>query len=466
MRYEELVAKNRAAYEQRKKKERQAALIKYSMYAVMLTVLGAASFIIWNEHKARKERESALAAEEARRIEEVAHHKAEERRLAAEEAARKRAEERLARERKLEEERLAREKQREEERLARERKLEEERLAREKQRKEERLAWERKCEEERMIREKERQERCEKLAVARRRSEEARRATQEEQEAKRLSDERKREEERLARDDESRRLRETQVKSRVAPKRPSYSGKSPQTVAKKSSTDDKYQLDFFDAQREMGGSVLEGLVRKLNDNIGDVEMSHTSARNARAVAMSRISGSIGPVEYSRQIKTKKITSTQVIGGFNGYMDGGLVSGTIHGPVTSIKENVGGYVANVPAGFKKGFEKLMTVAYRGHSRANAEAGACIFVDATKGQIGMDERKALTMFAKAADLGDADGMYMQAFCLFYGIGRMSSSKKDVHEAYSILSHWQSLPGSQSLRGSGWAHRRLKEARQLGY
>ncbi len=280
---------------------------------------------------------------------------------------------------------------------------------------------------------------------------------------KRLSDERKREEERLARDEESRRLRETHVKSHVAPKQPSYSGKSPQTVAKKSSADDKYQFDFFAAQREMGGSVLEGLVRRLNYNIDDVAMSHTSARNARAVAMSRISGSIGPVEYSR--KTKKITSTQAIGGFDGYIGGEVVSGTIYEPVTSIKE-VGGYVANVPSGFKKGFEKMMSVARRGHSRANAEAGACIFVDATKGQIGMNERRAFTLFTKAADLGDADGMYMQAFCLFYGIGRTNNSKEDVHEAYSILSHWQSLPGSQSLRDSGWAHRRLKEAQQLGY
>lgn len=80
--------------------------------------------------------------------------------------------------------------------------------------------------------------------------------------------------------------------------------------------------------------------------------------------------------------------------------------------------------------------------------------------------MDERKALTLFTKAADLGDADGMFMEAFCLFYGIGRTSNSKKDIYEAYRILSNWQSLPGSQALRGSGWARRRLYEAQQLGY
>ena len=439
MRYEELVARNRAAYEQRKKKERQAALIKYSKYAVMLAVCGTASYIVWNKYEARKERESALAAEEARRIEEAAYRKAEEQRLAAEEAQRKRTEERLAQQRKLEEERWAREKKQAEERLAWERKLEEERLAREKarqerederlarvkQREEERLAWERKLEEERLAREKARQEREEKMADDRRRQEEERKASEQSE----LAAERKRQE-------------------------------------KKRVKDSKYQLDFFAAQRDIGGSVLEPLVRKLNNNIDDKDMFNTSSRNARAVALSKISGSIGPVYYSQRITTKKITSTQAIGGFDGHMNGGLVSGTVYGPVTSVKEKVGGYVANVPAGFKKGFENLMSVARRGHSRANAEAGACIFVDAAKGQIGIDDRTALTMFTKAADLGDSDAMYMQAFCLFYGIGRMSNNEKDVREAYRILTKWKSQPGAQSLRDSGWAHRRLKEARQLGY
>ena len=435
MRYEELVAKNRADYEQRKKKERQAALIKYSMYAVMLAVWVAASFIIWNYYEARKKRESALAAEEARRIEEAANRKAEEQRLAAEEAKRKRTEERLAQQRKLEEERWARDKKQAEERIAWERKLEEERLAREKarqereeerlararQREEERIAWERKLEEERLARGKARQEREEKMADDRRRQEEERKAS----EQMKLAAERKRQE-------------------------------------KKHIKDSKYQLDFLAAQRDIGGSVLKALVHKLNNNIYDSDMSNTSSRNARAVALSKISGSIGPINYSRRITTK--TSTQAIGGFDGYVGGDVVSGTVYGPVTTIKE--GSYVANVPAGFKKGFENLMSVARRGHSRANAEAGACIFVDAAKGQIGINERTAVTMFTKAADLGDADAMYMQAFCLFYGIGSISRSEKDIREAYRILTKWESQSGAQSLRDCGWAHRRLKEAQQLGY
>ncbi len=64
------------------------------------------------------------------------------------------------REKKAEEERLAKEKKAEEERLAKEKKAEEERLAREKKAEEERLAKEKKAEEERLAREKkEREER-------------------------------------------------------------------------------------------------------------------------------------------------------------------------------------------------------------------------------------------------------------------------------------------------------------------
>jgi hypothetical protein len=177
--------------------------------------------------------------------------------------------------------------------------------------------------------------------------------------------------------------------------------------------------------------------------------------------MMSIAGAIGPIEYERQIRTTRTISTQAIGGFDGYAGGEVVSGTIYGPVSSIKEKVGGYVAKVPTGFRKAFDQMMSVARRGHSRANAEAGACVFVDAAKGQIGMDERKALALFTKAADLGDADGMYMQAFCLFYGIG-----KKDVHKAYRILLIWREQPASEILRNSGWARCRLDEAQQLGY
>ncbi len=439
IRYEELVAMNHVAYEQRKKKECQAALIKYSVYVVLLVVCCTGSYIVWNKYESRKKRESALAAEEARRIEEAACRKAEERRKAAEEAARKRIEEKIALERKLDEERLAREKQREEERLA----------------------WERKCESERLARERERQEREEKLAADRRRREEERRAVQQAREAKRHLDERKREEERLAKDVESRRQREAQEKSDAIEKRRRGVGKAPQIVSQQSSVDKKYAFDFFAARRGMGGSVLEALVRKLNESVTDDKMSHTSARTARATVMMSIAGAIGPIKYERQIRTTRTISTQAIGGFDGYAGGGVVSGTVYGPVSSIKEKVGGYVAKVPTGFRKAFDQMMSVARRGHSRANAEAGACIFVDAAKGQIGMDERKALALFTKAADLGDADGMYMQAFCLFYGIG-----KKDVHKAYRILLIWREQPASEILRNSGWARRRLDEAQQLGY
>jgi TPR repeat protein len=236
-----------------------------------------------------------------------------------------------------------------------------------------------------------------------------------------------------------------------------------QTVPRQSPVDQKYELEFLAARRGMGGSVLEALVKKLNGGVEDGEMSQASARTARETAMKKIAGAIGPVKYEKQKITTNTTSLHARTS-SGCCGGG--SRTVFRPLSSKKTKVGGYVATVPNGFRDALDKMIRVARCGHPRANAEVGASIFVDAAKGQIGMDERRALALFEKAAELGDADGMYMQAFCLFYGIGRTSHSEKDILESYRILSIWRESPTAGSLKKSGWAQRRLDEARQLGY
>ena len=221
----------------------------------------------------------------------------------------------------------------------------------------------------------------------------------------------------------------------------------------------QYAQKFFNCRSRMGGSVLEPLVSRLND-INDAAMSHAIPRTARAVAMSEIAGCIGPVDYHRRIRTKTITSTQSIGTIQGYSpDMGFVTGDIYAPVSSTKTKIGNYVCDVPNGFKAALGEMITIGRRGHARANAEVAACIFVDATKGMIGMDERKAFKLFESAASFGEAEAMFMQAFCLFYGIGR-----KDVSKAYRVLLDWEQYTASQPLRNSGWARRRLSEAHEM--
>ena len=239
-----------------------------------------------------------------------------------------------------------------------------------------------------------------------------------------------------------------------------------QTVARQSSVEWKSELDFTAAQRDMGGSVLEALVKKLNGGVKDDEMSQTSARTARETAMKKIAGAIGPVKYEKQKLATGPSFLHIHTTYKGCCGRGGSTTRVHRPVNSKKTNVDRYVATVPKGFHDALDKMVRVARCGHPRANAEVGASIFVDAAKGQIGMDERRALALFKEAADLGDADGMYMQAFCLFYGIGRTSRSEKDIQEAYRILSVWSESPTSKSLRKRGWAGRRLEEARRLGY
>ena len=223
----------------------------------------------------------------------------------------------------------------------------------------------------------------------------------------------------------------------------------------------QHAQEFFNCRSRMGGSVLEPLVGRLND-INEDAMSHATPRMARELAMSKIEGSIGPVNYHRIIRTKTITSTQSIGTIQGYSPTtGFVTGDIYAPVSSTKTKVGNYVCDVPNGFKAVLDEMSRVGRKGYARANAEVAACIFVDATRGMIGMDDRKALKLFESAANFGEAEAMFMQAFCLFYGIGR---SSKDVSRAYRVLLDWEKKPASQPWRNSGWASRRLNEAHEL--
>lgn len=231
--------------------------------------------------------------------------------------------------------------------------------------------------------------------------------------------------------------------------------------AKNNAASMQYAQEFFNCRSRMGGSVLEPLVSRLN-NINEAAMSHSLPRTARSMAMSEIAGSIGPVNYHRDIRTKTITSTQSIGTIQGYSPTtGFVTGDIYAPVSSTKTKVGNYVCDVPNGFKAVLDEMSRVGRKGHARANAEVAACIFVDATRGMIGMDDRKALKLFESAAKNGEAEAMFMQAFCLFYGIG---SAKKDVSKAYRVLLDWEKCSASQSLRNSGWSQRRLSEAHEL--
>ena len=223
----------------------------------------------------------------------------------------------------------------------------------------------------------------------------------------------------------------------------------------------QYAQEFLNCRSRMGGSVLEPLVSRLND-INEDAMNHAVPRLAREVAMSKIGGSIGPVNYHRIIHTKTITSTQSIGTIQGYSPTtGFVTGDIYAPVSTTKTKVGNYVCDVPNGFKAALDEMSRIGRKGHARAKAEVAACIFVDATKGMIGMDDRKALKLFESAANSGEAEAMFMQAFCLFYGIG---VTKKDVSKAYRVLLDWEKCSASQSLRSSGWAKRRLSEAHEL--
>lgn len=228
-------------------------------------------------------------------------------------------------------------------------------------------------------------------------------------------------------------------------------------------TSDGIDMKFQKILSEMGGSVLEPLVRKCND-LSDVKVA-SGSKPLRLEILRQMSGRIGPVDYSRVTRTKTTYSYVPVGQFEGTTDLGThVSGDIMGTRVSTRTKVLNYKAKTPKGFRKAFDSMTGIARAKYPRACAEVGACIFVEATKGMIGMDERKMLDFFKKAADGGDEDGMFMYAFCLYHGIG---SSKPDLHKASAVLERLKDSIANGVSRNSacrqcinsGWLYRRLR-------
>lgn len=438
--YDELVAQNRARQAAERSKARKAMMLRSSLYLAVTFMICIASYIGYSRLQERKIEIERKEAEKCKLLAEQYAREREERRKREEELKAKHEQERLERERRNEEERIAREKKREEERN----RIEAERREREKRYEEERLARERQLEEERAAR-------------ARKREEE------------RLAREKRREEEYAERN----RMQEiAENQETVGPKR-EYESANKRQVAKtqvRSKANDKNDMmRFFQLRSQMGGSVLEPLIEKCN-RLNDTDISY-GGRNVKSAIMKQLAGDIGPVSYRQTIRTKTITSYGSVGRFEGTtLWGTPIQGDVLDERISTRTKIGAYKATTPAGFRNAFDGLLSLARKKHARACAEAGACIFVEATKGQIGMDDRAALNFFKKAADYGDVDGMFMYAFCLYYGIGS-PTNKPRQDKAYEELLNLQNVLDdsnqSSAIRKegfSGWIGKRMSEARAL--
>ena len=187
---------------------------------------------------------------------------------------------------------------------------------------------------------------------------------------------------------------------------------------------------FIAAKSDMGGAVLEPLIRKCN-NLRDSDVPLCS-KDRKGLIMKRLSGSIGPINYTMTTHTKKVT--------------------------------------LPHGFKQAFGKYKTLMRLGHAKAYAEAGAFVFAETMKGEFGMDDRCAFKYFQKAAQAGDIDGAFMYAFCLYYGIGSSAANQTpDRRKACEVLvAMKKKIDGdatksstASKLLSSGWVARRLAEA-----
>lgn len=224
---------------------------------------------------------------------------------------------------------------------------------------------------------------------------------------------------------------------------------------------------FFSAKSTMGGSVVVPLVKKLND-LSESNLV-VDKRAARLAIMQQISGSIGPIEYTRSSRSITTTRTGQIGSFSGSSSsGGFIDGAIYGSTSSTRTKDYGYRAVVSPAFKSGLEDMVSLARRGFPDACAEVGASIFVDATRGMIGLDERRGVDFFKKASNAGNVYGKFMHAFCLYYGIGGKedrTNARKLLIEMQSLLKNKEVHRDAINITSYGWCSRRLAEARQMG-
>lgn len=226
---------------------------------------------------------------------------------------------------------------------------------------------------------------------------------------------------------------------------------------------DALNLKFAKALSDAGGSVLEPLVHKCN-NLRDSDIPKQT-HSVKTGIMVKIAGSIGPIKYRQEVKTKTRWSRGKIGELDGITQYGTpVTVDVIGTRTWTESKTLPYKAEAPKGFKEALAALQSLSRNKHPRASAEVGACIFVEATKGQIGMNERKMRNYFKQAAEGGDEDGMFMYAFCLYHGIG----GRVDLPKAYTAIeqlvdSMKNKSPNKSAIRGegnSGWIGRRICE------
>lgn len=191
--------------------------------------------------------------------------------------------------------------------------------------------------------------------------------------------------------------------------------------------------------------ILKALAQKC-DVIDDEYMLKKTGTEARRAIMKSVRGEIGCIAYESEFELRD--------------QGSRASGNFGSTYTGDKglklfPPGGEYKLTVPADFDAKVKAWKAGMKEKDADATGEIAAALFLEAIKRDGVMNEAKMFGLFKTAAEGGNADAMFMQAICHYYGIG----CTKSRPTAYKRLEDWKRMSGTTKAKRGGWIARRFE-------
>lgn len=191
--------------------------------------------------------------------------------------------------------------------------------------------------------------------------------------------------------------------------------------------------------------ILKALAQKC-DVIDDEYMFKKTGTEARRAIMRSVRGEIGCISYESEFELK-VRGSRASGSFGSTYTGrkGL----------NLFPPGGEYKLTLPADFDDKVKAWKLGLKMKDADATGELAAALFMEAIKRDGVMNESKMFGLFKTSAEGGNADAMFMQAICHYYGIG----CTKSRPTAYKRLEDWKRMSGTTKAKRGGWIARRFE-------
>lgn len=197
--------------------------------------------------------------------------------------------------------------------------------------------------------------------------------------------------------------------------------------------------------------IIAELVKKC-DLIDDEYMAKKSGTEARLSILRSARGQIGIIAYESEFERQAKK-----GGGPGGVFGSAYTGA-QGPV--MFPPGGTYTVVKPDDFDETVKSWKAGLKAKDPVATGELAAALFTEAVKRDGTLNESKMYGLFKTAGEAGNADAMFMQGVCLYYGIG----CTKSRMGAFKRLEAWKKASGTTKAKRGGWVARRFEVINKL--